>query len=304
MNSFETDRLTQFLLKDWSPEEIVETNELSTQAATRPCSTGQPDCLYLASLVRFFQPKHILEIGTFIGTTAQILGSQCRRNGQGHVVTVDMDQSNCTLPEWCTGLIETVEAKSSEALARFRDESRRFDFVFIDANITAEDMRVLDELTTDDAVLVTHDFTFSDGEAPILDKGLEVVALKSMESNKSAYYFLQRPKRLTERWEPVVCGSTGSNSCCATMLSDAAFQRLVAEGFESRRTPGSFYEHSPVVDKEGTFKTRDVVITYGIDAHERFSLVRVIKRPPTTLPPMHIAQRLRSAIGRLIRVIR
>ena len=49
------------------------------------------------ALVRFFKPSNILEVGTYIGTTASVMSQELRKNREedpsrelGHVYTVDM----------------------------------------------------------------------------------------------------------------------------------------------------------------------------------------------------------------------
>ena len=47
---------------------------------SRSIATGGQDMMYLYALVRFFKPANVLEVGTYIGTTATIMAQALRKN--------------------------------------------------------------------------------------------------------------------------------------------------------------------------------------------------------------------------------
>jgi hypothetical protein len=76
-------------------------------------------CLFLYSLVRMFAPRTIVELGTGLGASAFCMALAAKRNGVGHVWTVDdleLFASYDTLLNRITTLLEKAEFPSFEAL--------------------------------------------------------------------------------------------------------------------------------------------------------------------------------------------
>ena len=68
----------------------------------------------VAAFVRALQPECVVETGTCLGQTAQIIGLALRENGHGHLHTVEQDPERAEFSRTrCAGLPVTVHCKSS-----------------------------------------------------------------------------------------------------------------------------------------------------------------------------------------------
>lgn len=102
---------------------------------------------FLYGLVLLLQPKSILEIGTSTGVGTIVLASAaCAFGRQAKVTTIDIQldprrKFNFSRFPELAGMVETVLEPSGTALARFAQDGRRFDLVFIDGGHAYEQVR-------------------------------------------------------------------------------------------------------------------------------------------------------------------
>ena len=139
-------------------------------------------CLY--SLARYFQPLHVIEIGTFIGksTWALAQGMDDHQGGPGDIFTCDLS-NNIKVP-WTgkTKLVQFPKTSSTEMLKRL---SGIHDLCFLDGRVGDEDLKRLDSLIDQNTIIVLDDF---EG----MEKGVaNLMKLKALP--KLAHHFLINP---------------------------------------------------------------------------------------------------------------
>jgi hypothetical protein len=110
----------------------------------------------LYSVVRYFQFRRAVEIGTFIGRSASAIGSGMDDAGvQGEIFTCDFSNS-MPLP-WSgrSTLRQFPKTSSTDMLKQLEGE---FDFVFLDGRLSNDDLPLLDARITDATVIGIDDF--------------------------------------------------------------------------------------------------------------------------------------------------
>ncbi|MEM3090379.1 MAG: O-methyltransferase, partial [Candidatus Bathyarchaeia archaeon] len=88
----------------------------------------------LVKLVREIKPKHVLEIGTFIGYSAILMGKELRNNA--HLITIEIDSHAAEIAKDNIKKAEmqpTIEVLVGDALEIIPKLKGDFDLVFIDA---------------------------------------------------------------------------------------------------------------------------------------------------------------------------
>lgn len=155
---------------------------------------------YLWLLTKYFSPKNICEVGTYIGRSTLIMLAASGENLE-RIYTCDgtydcMDFSlldGCNLPDSKTINRKKIsyfgKTMSTEMLEKIREQNFKIDFCFIDGRITNEDCVLLEQLFTDDAVIVIDDF---EG----VEKGVVNVM---MLRNKFSRHVLLEPPVLASR---------------------------------------------------------------------------------------------------------
>src|SRR4051812_32344071 len=86
----------------------------------------------VAAFVRALQPQYVVETGTAFGQTSRAIGKALKRNGHGHLDTLEVDPHRCTQARLVTrGLpVNVIERASLE----FKP-TRRVDFAWFDSLI-------------------------------------------------------------------------------------------------------------------------------------------------------------------------
>jgi predicted O-methyltransferase YrrM len=100
--------------------------------SVKPKKYGQ----LLFRLINFFQPKHILELGTSLGLTTIYMASAVRNS---NVISIEGDHNTYLLAKQTVKLakvrnVELVNAKFQDALPELLDGCKQLDFVFIDGH--------------------------------------------------------------------------------------------------------------------------------------------------------------------------
>jgi predicted O-methyltransferase YrrM len=159
------EQIVQTLHETFKDELDAIRREFSEKIGNTPCSTSVEDCLFLYTLIRFFKPKTILEIGTFVGSTLFSIVRACENNGTDYkIYTIDLE-NNLTFPftSQQKSHITFFHEHSDKSLSRISDQ---LDFVFSDADLTVESASILSKLVKSSTVFATHDFV------PPFDKGI------------------------------------------------------------------------------------------------------------------------------------
>jgi predicted O-methyltransferase YrrM len=111
-------------------------------------------CLY--NLVRHFQLRRAIEVGTFIGKSTVAMAAAMDDNGlPGEIFTCDMSNS-LDLP-W-TGQTKITQFKGVSSSDMLDQLEGTFDFAFLDGRIQQQEMPRLEQLLALDAVIALDDF--------------------------------------------------------------------------------------------------------------------------------------------------
>lgn len=144
-------------------EEVDEFKNILSKREVEECSTSMEDCLFLYLLVRYFKPKSILEIGTFVGSTLFALISACQKNDNKYIIhTIDISDS-LKLDESLLNNVKIYKGWSKDVLKKINTP---FDFIFSDANLDRLTAIELERLSNQNTIFATHDFV------PPYDKGI------------------------------------------------------------------------------------------------------------------------------------
>lgn len=111
-------------------------------------------CLY--SIIRFFAPKRVIEIGTFIGkSTVSMLTAMDDQIIAGEVFTCD--GSNAIVVPW-QGTSRVTQFPKCTSTDMLKQLTGTFDFVFLDGRVQQADLPLLDRLLTPMTVICLDDF--------------------------------------------------------------------------------------------------------------------------------------------------
>lgn len=168
---------TGALKKAWAREALPVFEGLNEVAVFRAMSIGTRRILFQA--VRAMGAKHVLDIGTYTGTSA--LNFALAAGDGGSVVTVDIVDANAPDGFWAVdkrprsprglmeaaGVAERVEFVTMDANAYLRGTDRTFDLICIDAAKTEQDTYEQMELALahlNPDGLIFMDDVFADGQ--------------------------------------------------------------------------------------------------------------------------------------------
>lgn len=132
-------------------------NELEKKAQLPTGSIPPFSCFALYCLARYFQPKNILEIGTYIGKSTLSMAQGIDREGV-EIHTCDVN-NNLPLPSHTACKIVQYNKPSEEMLDILLDNSQLpFDMVNIDGRVKKNDIEKLSKLLKEDTVICLDDF--------------------------------------------------------------------------------------------------------------------------------------------------
>lgn len=112
------------------------------------------------ALIRALKPRHVVEIGSWVGCSATHIATALSVNGEGHVTAVDVDpQAGESFPAHLASIRTTVTSDGIEWLAGQEDES--IDFLFEDSshdtNMCASIAALCKTKLASGGVLLMHD---------------------------------------------------------------------------------------------------------------------------------------------------
>lgn len=155
---------------------------------------------YLWLITKYFTPKNICEIGTYIGRSTLIMSSAAGESLET-LYTCDGTYDCMDFPaldgsgfaQLKVSNIQKIsyfgKTMSTDMLKTLQEQSAKLDFCFIDGRVSNEDCELLGQLFTEDAVIVIDDF---EG----VEKGVVNVM---MLRNKFPGHVLLEPPVLTTR---------------------------------------------------------------------------------------------------------
>ena len=128
------------------------------------CTTSRADCLFLYLLIRHHKPKHILEIGTWVGSTLFAIVSACEKNKLPYKIhTIDI-QDNLKLKN---KYLHSVVVHKGWSFNILQNLKCNFDFIFADGSVDIKTADLLSTRINKNTLFATHDFV------PPSDKGIE-----------------------------------------------------------------------------------------------------------------------------------
>lgn len=118
-------------------------------------STSFEDCVLLYLLVRQFNARTALDVGTNVGMTATFIDAAAKKNG-GECITCDPIDYRALKPD-----IRFINTTSDLVLGILKDEGRAVDFAFFDWVPDLATMRRANEVFTKNAVIGVHDYIYN-----------------------------------------------------------------------------------------------------------------------------------------------
>ena len=137
-------------------EKIVEDQQiLRFQADYNTGSVPVDDAFELYKVVRFFQPKVIAEVGTFIGVSTRVMSEAAEELSV--IYTCDMS-NNITVHEGNLLISQFPKTPSHEMFKFLADNERKVDLVYLDGRLSNDDVEPLSKIVHDKTVFVMDDF--------------------------------------------------------------------------------------------------------------------------------------------------
>jgi len=168
---------------------VARLNALETLRAQAEYDTGStalPAAWCLYGLMRHFQPKRVIEVGTFIGKSAVAMASGLDdQDAPGEIFTCDA--SNGMAIPWAgrTQLRQFPKTSSTDML---KAVDGACDFVFLDGRLQPDDLPLLERLVTRETIFALDDFEgFEKGVA-------NLAALSRLDALKS-HFLIYPPSR-------------------------------------------------------------------------------------------------------------
>jgi predicted O-methyltransferase YrrM len=153
---FNQDELITLSTKNKLFDDLINLEKLRDQSDYNTGSIGMAKayCLYL--LLRYFKPKRIIEIGTFIGrSTLSMANALDTYSDIGEIHTCDMS-NNITLPwQGKTNITQYPKQKSIDMLKKLTGE---FDLIFLDGRISDEELTSIENLLSQKTIIIFDDF--------------------------------------------------------------------------------------------------------------------------------------------------
>jgi hypothetical protein len=136
-------------------ERIVEQQqELRSQAEYNTGSLPVDDAFELYKLVKFFQPKVIAEVGTFIGVSTRTM-----REAVPSAMIYTCDHSNdIDISPNDSQLFRYPNTASPDMFADMATKNVKADIVYLDGRLSQPDFEPLGKIVTDQTVFVLDDF--------------------------------------------------------------------------------------------------------------------------------------------------
>lgn len=153
---FTEDELISSSIKIKLFDDLIDLEKLRKQANfnTGSISLTQAYSLYL--FLKYFKPKKIIEVGTFIGrSTLSMANAVDSYSDNGEIHTCDI--SNNILLPWKgkTKIKQYPNIKSLEMLKKLDGE---FDLIFLDGRISDEELELFENLISKRTIIILDDF--------------------------------------------------------------------------------------------------------------------------------------------------
>lgn len=136
-------------------ERIVEQQqELRSQAEYNTGSVPYDDAVELYKIVKFFQPKIIAEVGTFIGVSTITMYESCK----GEVDIYTCDFSNDIKLGMPFNVFQYPKKGSHEMFTDMAEKGVKADLIYLDGRLGQDDFQPLPKIVHEKTVFVLDDF--------------------------------------------------------------------------------------------------------------------------------------------------
>ena len=145
---------------DWSKiQDIVQKQQhLKEQADYNTGSLGENDAGDLYKIVKFFQPKVIAEVGTFIGVSTMVMDLATGTTAQIRTCDVSNRIDLDLYPEQAELIEQYFHTPSHEMFADMAKEELKADLIYLDGRLSKQDEEPLNKIIHDKTVFVLDDF--------------------------------------------------------------------------------------------------------------------------------------------------
>ena len=140
-------------------EKIVEDQQaLREQADYNTGSLPVEDAFELYKVVKFFQPKVIAEVGTFIGVSTLVMDLATGTTAQIRTCDVSNRIDLLLYPEQAKLIEQYFHTPSHEMFADMAKEELKADLIYLDGRLGQDDFEPLSKIIHDKTVFVMDDF--------------------------------------------------------------------------------------------------------------------------------------------------
>ena len=140
-------------------EKIVEDQQaLRAQADYNTGSLPYDDAIELYKVVKFFQPKVIAEVGTFIGVSTMVMDLATETTAQIRTCDVSNGIELLLYPEQIKLIEQYLHTPSHEMFADMAKEELKADLIYLDGRLGQDDFEPLSKIIHDKTVFVLDDF--------------------------------------------------------------------------------------------------------------------------------------------------
>jgi hypothetical protein len=134
-------------------EKIIEDQQhLRDQADYKTGSVPYDDAVELYKVTKFFNPKRVAEVGTFIGVSTQTMVLAC---DPIYIYTCDYSNDINLNDE---GIVQYPKIPSHEMFADLASKDVKIDLVYLDGRLSDKDVEPLSKIIHADTVFVFDDF--------------------------------------------------------------------------------------------------------------------------------------------------
>ena len=134
-------------------EKIIEDQQhLREQADYKTGSVPYDDAIELYKITKFFNPRHIAEVGTFIGVSTRTMMLAC---DPIYIYTCDYSNDINLNDE---GFVQYPKIPSHDMFADLASKNVKVDLVYLDGRLSQNDVEPLSKIIHDDTVFVFDDF--------------------------------------------------------------------------------------------------------------------------------------------------
>lgn len=134
---------------------VDEQQHLRAVADYKTGSVPVEDAIDLFLIVKYFQPKVIAEVGTFIGVSTRVMSEAAQELSV--IYTCDVS-NNITVHEGNLLISQFPKTPSHEMFKFLADTERKVDLVYLDGRLGQDDIEPLSKIIHDKTVFVMDDF--------------------------------------------------------------------------------------------------------------------------------------------------